>query len=73
MADKFILLDEDVFNSQKSQLDYELVIDPVVTQDSETWQDTLKFAYPVEATERTVHTLRPFLRMTLKEVDDLVS
>ena len=32
-----------------TQLDFELMVEPVIIQDAETGQDTLSFAYPVEA------------------------
>ncbi len=53
-------------------LDFALVVAPVVIQDSETGQNALRFAYPIEAIERDINTLWPFLHMTLEEVDLIV-
>lgn len=58
---------------RKGDLDDELTIAPLIIQDSDTGQESLTFAYPIEEVERSSHTLRPFLHMTLKEVDELVS
>lgn len=58
---------------RQGDLDDEKIIEPLIVQDSDTGQDTLSIGYPAEDLERTVHTLRPFLHMTLREVDELVS
>lgn len=53
---RLILFDQDPLNSQLAQLNYEAMVDPLIIQDSETGQDTLQFAYPIEHDLRHSHT-----------------
>ena len=63
---KTILLGRDF--TQKGQLDFDKMEDPVVTQDASTGEHSLEFDYPLETHVRYIHTLRIYWSKTLGEM-----
>ena len=63
-----IILDKAL--SRKGDIKDELTIDPIVVQDSETGQDTLSFACPVESIIALGLTWRAVGEMTWNELID---
>ena len=63
---KTILLGRDF--TQKGQLDFDKMEDPVVTQDASNGEHSLEFDYPLETDVRTYHTFRVYAGKTFGEV-----
>ena len=65
---KVIVLDRKF--KKLAQLQYDLVIQPVMIEDAATGANTLRFNYPLNADEVIDHTWRIYLNQTWQEVID---
>lgn len=63
---KVILLDRDF--TQKGQLHFDKMEDPVITQDASTGEHSLRFDYPMQEHQRYVNTLRIYAGKTLGDL-----